>query len=64
MGKILDKLIKIFGQEKAVEKEKEITLREFNSITAENVMKPHYIQPKKGNFKFSKFNSYKRNNYK
>ena len=35
-----------------LEKEKEITLREFNSITAENVMKPHYIQPKKGIFKF------------
>ena len=35
-----------------LEKEKEITLREFNSITAENVMKPHYIQPKKGKFKF------------
>jgi len=35
-----------------LQKEKEITLREFNVITAENVMKPRFLQPKEGKFRF------------
>ena len=33
-----------------LQKEKEITLREFNVITAENIMKPRFLQPKEGKF--------------
>ena len=37
---------------KNLQKEKKLTAREFNSITAENCMKPEFIQPSQGNFTF------------
>ena len=36
-----------------LEKEKTITTLEFNAITAENCMKPSFIQPKEGVFTFA-----------
>ena len=37
---------------KNLKKEKELTIKEFNSITAENCMKPEFIQPSEGYFTF------------
>ncbi len=34
-------------------KDMELTLKHFNTITPENIMKPEYMQPQKGNFHFS-----------